>query len=178
MNCSVRMLRLHDLERTADHLEAHMAESGRDGDAIFTPQEHFDRERFMARREQWWIAPVGDGDWERAWGVFQHDALVGHLDLAGEGIPGQGHRARLGMGLVRAARRQGHGTRLMRAAIDWAREQPGLAWIDLGVFGDNLGAQHLYERFEFQRIGVKRDRFRVQGQSIDDIEMTLRLNGR
>ena len=66
----------------------------------------------------------------------------------------------------------------MEAAIDWARSQPSILWIDLGVFSDNSGAQNLYARHGFQVLGQTPDRFRVDGQSLDDTWMALRVASR
>ena len=62
---------------------------------------------------------------------------------------------------------------LLHAAIDWAKHQPSIAWIDLGVFSDNPGAQALYTRHGFEVLGRMPDRFRVDGESLEDISMTL-----
>ncbi len=61
----------------------------------------------------------------------------------------------------------------MEAAIDWVRSQPSIIWIDLSVFSDNSGAQHLYARHGFQVLGRTPDRYRVDGQSLDDTWMAL-----
>ena len=66
---------------------------------------------------------------------------------------------------------------LIHAAIAWARSPPTIAWIDLGVFSDNPGAQALYVRHAFQIVGRTPDRFRVDGQSLDDTSMTLNVAG-
>ncbi len=63
---------------------------------------------------------------------------------------------------------------MCEVAIGWARNS-GLAWIDLGVFRPNLRAQALYRKLGFVELGVTRDRFRLDGESIDDISMTLAL---
>jgi len=57
-------------------------------------------------------------------------------------------------------------------AIAWARDH-GLAWIDLGVFAPNTRAQALDRKRGFVEVGVVRDRFRLDGESVTDISMTL-----
>jgi RimJ/RimL family protein N-acetyltransferase len=47
--------------------------------------------------------------------------------------------------------------------------------MDLGVFADNTAARVLYGKLGFVEIGMWRDRFRVDGMQIDDIQMTLAL---
>lgn len=111
--------------------------------------------------ERWWIAVTADGE------------VVGHCDLRGPGLRAELHRAILGVGLERSHRRQGIGTKLVLEAIEFAREEPALDWIDLGVFSNNVPAVALYEWIGFRRTGIVEDRFRIKGQSIDDIRMTL-----
>ncbi len=53
-----------------------------------------------------------------------------------------------------------------------------LEWIDLKVFAHNTPARSLYRELGFVDIGVVRDRFRIGGQSIDDVIMTLDLSTR
>ncbi len=64
---------------------------------------------------------------------------------------------------------------LLESAIEWARNQPNIDWIDLGLFSDNPGAQALYARRGFRAIGRTANRFRVDGQSLDEILMTLNV---
>jgi RimJ/RimL family protein N-acetyltransferase len=106
-------------------------------------------------------------------GLFDGAALVGHLYLAGGGLLSELHRVNLGMGIIAPYRRQGGGGLLLTEAIDWARHQPTIDWIDLGVFSDNPGARALYEGHGFTAVGRVDDRFRVDGESLDDISMTL-----
>ena len=63
--------------------------------------------------------------------------MVGHVELRGGGSRAEMHRATLGMGIQLAHTSQGHGRRLIDAAITWARDDAGLAWLDLGVFSAN-----------------------------------------
>ena len=60
------------------------------------------------------------------------------------------HRVQMGMGVAGSHRREGGGTLLLATAIGWARDQPMIDWIDLGVFSDNLGAKALYARHGFK----------------------------
>jgi RimJ/RimL family protein N-acetyltransferase len=77
------------------------------------------------------------------------------------------------MGVARSHRREGGGTLLLATAIEWARDQPMIDWIDLGVFSGNPGAKALYAGHGFMVLGRTIDRFRVDGKSLDEISMTL-----
>jgi RimJ/RimL family protein N-acetyltransferase len=102
--------------------------------------------------------------------------IVGHIELRGGRIGSELHRVTVGMGMLRAYVQKGHGRRLLETALAWAREQPQITWVDLGVFADNLPAIKLYERCGFAREHVRKDAFRHEsGVSIDDIFMTLRI---
>lgn len=152
-------------------------ESGRDGDAYSRPRPLADQpDPLLLAHEiaKAWQVPVGQPGWERHFGVCVDDGIVGHLDLRGGALAGEQHRATLGIGLERPWRRRGLGRALCVRAIDWARAQD-LAWLDLGVFADNLGAVALYRALGFVEIGRAVDRFRVDGRSLDDVVMALRL---
>ncbi len=62
---------------------------------------------------------------------------------------------------------------LLATAIEWARNESQIEWIDLGVFEENLAAQALYEREGFIELGRTPDLFRVDGHQIDDISMSV-----
>ena len=57
----------------------------------------------------------------------------------------------------------------------WAQNEHDIDWIDLSVLSANAGAQQLYEAHGFQVVGRTADRFRVNGQSVDEIELTLNV---
>jgi hypothetical protein len=50
---------------------------------------------------------------------------------------------------------QGIGTRLMKAAIDWAQDKR-IVRLELEVYAENAAAIHLYEKFGFEVEGRKR----------------------
>ena len=83
------------------------------------------------------------------------------------------HRCLLGTGVHREWRRSGIGQRLLDAAIEWAKADQQMAWIDLHVIASNGAAVRLYERAGFREIGLVRDCFRVDGRSVDYLSMAL-----
>jgi ribosomal protein S18 acetylase RimI-like enzyme len=172
----LRALREPDLDALVAHLERHAAESGRGGAPIFSPhdpQRRPDGELLRARRRVGWIRSPSEPSWQRTWGWLDGDAVVAHVELHGGKLASELHRATLGLGVEAAHRRRGIGRALVRAAVDWARSQASLAWIDLGVFGENRAAQALYRELGFREVGRVPDRFRVAGESIEDRQMVL-----
>jgi len=169
-------LTLADLPRFTEHAVRHAAESGRDGDPIFSPYGDVDRptyKRIATHRHATWPLALSKPGWVRTWPLWEGDQMVGHLDLIGGGLPSGMHRCRLGMGLERCARGQGWGGKLLDLAVAWAQAESSLFWLDLGVFSHNTPAKRLYASRGFSVVGGVEDRFRVDGVQIEDIQMTL-----
>ena len=101
--------------------------------------------------------------------------MIGHSDLRARGVETAKHRALLGLGVETAQRGRGLGATLLQTTIDWARAHPLLEYVDLSVFAHNAPAIALYERSGFVQTGRVNDLFRVDGTSIDDVQMTLPL---
>jgi RimJ/RimL family protein N-acetyltransferase len=174
----VRPFAIDEVDAYLRHVAEVDAGSGVDGAAHSHPysaSEPFDIDAGRAREVVRWSTAIEDPEWRRAWGLFDRDELVGHLYLAGGALRSELHRAQLGLGVAASHRRVGGGTALMEAAIEWAREQPTIAWIDLGVFSDNPGARALYARHGFQVLGQTPDRFRIDGRSLGDTAMARRV---
>ena len=175
-NLDARALGLDDVVAYIDVDRRGGEDSGQDGrphsHAYPRNYPHGGEERIERERQRWQL-PLEEEGWRRAWGCFHEGQLVGSLYLAGGSHPSELHRAHLGMGFLPAFRGKGGGTRLLEVAIEWARGQETLAWIDLGVFGDNPRAEALYRRFGFVERGRTPDRFRVDGVIVDNISLSL-----
>jgi len=159
------------------HLCRNALESGRDGDPFSrarSADDPPDAAAIAQRLTETWLWPVTCPGWERGFGLWVDGAVRGHLDLTGGGLLTGMHRASIGMGLERPWRGAGWGTQLLTQAIAWARAV-GLAWLDLGVFSGNTPARALYRKLGFVELGTTVDAFRIDGQSVDDVAMTLRL---
>jgi ribosomal protein S18 acetylase RimI-like enzyme len=115
--------------------------------------------------------------WRRAFVlVSEHGWIVGHVDLQGDEFRAGLHRCELGIGVERPYRRLGFGRQLLESAIDFARTSRTIDWIDLYVFGHNVVARALYRNLGFEEAGTVRDRFRIEGRSIEDVIMTLKVS--
>ena len=82
--------------------------------------------------------------------------------------------ADLGLMVAADQRGRGIGRALLSAAVDWAREI-GVTKLELHVFPWNEPAIRLYERFGFEREGVRRGHYLREGEEVDAILMAYRL---
>jgi RimJ/RimL family protein N-acetyltransferase len=175
----IRPTEARDATAYAEYIQLHVTESGKEGSPVFTPGgARPGREEIRDNATARWARRMSEPNWGRGWLLRREKdgGVVGHVELRGGRVAPELHRATLGMGMLRAYTGQGHGRRLLETAITWAREQPQLAWIDLGVFTGNVPAIKLYERCGFTREMVRVDAFRHEsGVTIDDIFMTLRV---
>ena len=168
-----------DLAPFFAYLDDHLRDNGRDGAPLFQPlsreQSHLPtglRISFIKGLE----IPVGEPGWRRLWlALDSRGTIAGHIDLRGRPEPAARHRAMLGMGVHRAYRRHGLGMRLVDTAVDWARQETGLAWIDLEVLSENRPAVELYVRAGFTMTARIADMLQIDGASHDLSYMTFAL---
>jgi RimJ/RimL family protein N-acetyltransferase len=175
----IRLANLTDANAYADHVARHAAESGRDGMPYFALTRMVDREGVASGALERWERAYTEALWSRTFFLIdsEKNLIVGHLELRGGRVPAEFHRATLGMGIERAYTKQGHGGRMIKTAVDWARKTLGLSWIDLGVFENNEPARKLYRRMGFVENGIRVDAFRVDDDvRVTDISMSLKLD--
>jgi RimJ/RimL family protein N-acetyltransferase len=98
--------------------------------------------------------------------------VAGWCDIRPHTWPGVTHTGVLGMGLLAEYRGQGLGFRLLEATVNQAQAN-GLTRIELEVFASNRAAIALYEKFGFEREGLKRRARYVDGVWDDFIVMAL-----
>jgi ribosomal protein S18 acetylase RimI-like enzyme len=175
---SIRSVGPDDLPALFAYLDDHLADNGRNGNALFQPIARA-QSRFPDDKKAgftWGLAtPVGQPGWRRAWiAVDAGGAIAGHVDLRARPERAAAHRALLGMGVQRDWRRQGLGLRLIGAAAAWAR-QNRLDWIDLEVLSVNEAARKLYLRAGFFVVGEFPDMFRIDGNVLSYTLMSRSL---
>ncbi len=103
------------------------------------------------------------------------DRIIGRLSLARDSHPASPHVADLGLMVEAGYRRQGIGTALLDQAVEWAREV-GVEKIELHVFPHNEAAIRLYERFGFEREGIRRRHYRRRDERLDAVLMALHVS--
>jgi RimJ/RimL family protein N-acetyltransferase len=173
-----------DVRALTKHWSREVLDNGDDG-LFFSPYEPDedarpatpDRVESIARAL---VRPLDEPSWQRAWVLRSHalgPRVLGSLSLYGGRLPSELHRVGLGMGIEPEHRGRRIGSAMVETALEWARAQERLAWIDLGVFAMNARARALYKRFGFVEVSERRDAFRVRGVSITDVSMTLALRG-
>ena len=100
--------------------------------------------------------------------------IVARLSLARDSHPASPHVADLGLMVAMSHRRRGIGRSLLEQAVAWARESE-IEKLELHVFPHNEPAIKLYERFGFEREGLRRHHFRRGGGLVDAVLMAYRV---
>jgi RimJ/RimL family protein N-acetyltransferase len=100
--------------------------------------------------------------------------LVGRLSVGRDPHPASTHVADVGLMVAQDARRQGVGTALMQAAVEWSREA-GVRKLELHVFPWNEAALSLYDAFGFEREGYRKRHYRRGGVFVDAILMAYEV---
>jgi ribosomal protein S18 acetylase RimI-like enzyme len=105
--------------------------------------------------------------------------LVGSVGIGREAHRKAAHKAYVwGLYVRESERRAGIGRSLMLAALDFARELPGVTHVHLGVSDTNAAARRLYESLGFVAWGTEPDALRVGGRPIAEHHMVLELGSR
>lgn len=169
-----------DLERFFAYLNDHLLDNGSGATALFMPMPRA-ASRLAPERESAFrgalASALGQPGWRRLWLAFDAEgAIMGHIDLRARPEAASAHRALLGMGVHRQARKQGLGARLVAVAAAWAAGEAALDWIDLEVLSANLPARQLYARCGFVQTGEMADMFRIDGEALGYTFMSLALH--
>jgi RimJ/RimL family protein N-acetyltransferase len=100
--------------------------------------------------------------------------IVGRLSLARDSHPASLHVADLGLMVAAGQRRRGIGRALLDCAVAWALEV-GVQKLELHVFPHNEAAIRLYERFGFEREGLRRAHYRRGAELVDAVLMAYHV---
>ena len=174
----IRQLAAADMDAFMVHVEKQASENGRGSTVRFAlrePGKPRDTDRLRTTILDGLGKPAGEAGWFRVWVAEEAAEIAGHVGLRAPGEPLSGHRAFADVGVLEPYRGRGIARRLYEAAIDWARGQPRLAWLDAEIFAHNEPALRLHRRVGFVETARIADQFRVDGAPIDDVRLSLRL---
>lgn len=109
------------------------------------------------------------------WLIAEEDGkIVGDVRLEGSDLARCSHVAKLYIALCKSHWGTGLGKKLVREAEKWAK-QNGITQINLGVMTGNARAISFYKRAGFIEDGVRKSRFKINGQGIDELMMRKEL---
>lgn len=108
--------------------------------------------------------------------VAEADGVVGALSCRGGSLAADAHTTDLGVYVATDYRDQGVGSALLRHAVAWAQASSVVERVELEVFAGNARAIHVYEKFGFEREGVKQRKYYRGGVPIDMVMMALLLD--
>lgn len=172
----VQLASRRDLVRLADYFSDLNRDNGVGGMPLFQPQPRGTVPSLekLEKAQRAADTPIGEAGWRRFWVALEvaTGAIAGHVDLQAWSEPYMDHRVLLGMGVHRDHRRRGVGRRLLRFASDWAATETRAEWIDLCVLSGNDAARALYASVGFEETGTFRDKFRIDGESVDEVSMS------
>jgi ribosomal protein S18 acetylase RimI-like enzyme len=110
-------------------------------------------------------------------GAFQNEQLVGIIRVSRYSAPNEKHRAYLaGLYVLPSSRCHGFGKALIREALSWTANAPGIRRVNLTVVTQKEAAIRLYQSFGFRTYGTELETFSRGGQFYDEYLMTLALN--
>lgn len=104
--------------------------------------------------------------------------IVGTLTCGGGTLKADAHMTSLGIYVAKDWRDQGIGGALMARCVEWANASRVVERVELEVYAHNARAIHLYEKFGFEREGVKRRLYYQADKPIDMLIMALILEKR
>jgi ribosomal protein S18 acetylase RimI-like enzyme len=96
--------------------------------------------------------------------------IVGFLGGTGGKVNRNRHSIRIAMGVLKDKQRQGIGSQLLEAFVEWSVSNK-FGRIELSVMEHNITAKLLYERFGFKTEGLKHNSLKVNGRFINEYLM-------
>jgi RimJ/RimL family protein N-acetyltransferase len=174
----IRQLAPADIDAYMVHAETQAAENGRGTTVRFAlrePGRPRDLNRVRKFIDDGLQRPAGEPGWCRLWIADDASGIIGSVGLRAPDERLSAHRAMVDIGVLEPHRRSGIATDLYAAAIDWARAQAQLAWLDAEVFAHNEPALRFHRRLGFVETARIADLFRFDGAPVDDVRLSLRL---
>lgn len=122
-----------------------------------------------------WIQSFIEKDNSMLLVALHQNEIIGNIDLTGSARKIMEHTAMVGMGMLAEWRNFGLGTKLMEAAIAWAKENPILELLWLQVYTQNSPGVNLYRKMGFSENGLIKNYFKHDGIYYDSLSMTLNV---
>ncbi|MDN3679285.1 GNAT family N-acetyltransferase [Vibrio tapetis subsp. quintayensis] len=168
---------LADLEPFFVYLGVQLLDNASDDSPLFQPiaKKHCQVSKQLEDKfRNGFESKIGQPGWRKLWLVKDNDArILGHIDLRHDNGEYSFHRVTLGMGVDSSVRKQGLGRKLVESVIQFCHENTNIDWLDLNVLANNRPAKELYLKCGFQVIGEMSDCYRIDGQPVSEITMTL-----
>jgi len=162
-----------------EYLERHLLENGMDGEPPFQPMSKSEstltnnqRSSFVEGLEQ----PVQNSNWRHVLVALNTESeIVGHVDIRHHKENHTFHRGLLGIGVIKAYRKQGVANALMKALFGFIEEKQSVDYVDLWGISENSAAKEFYFKRGFSIKSELLDMFRIDGQSISYPLMSIKL---
>ena len=167
---SIRKAREDDAEQLVDYINLVGGESG-----FLTFGK--DGCRYSVEEEKQFLRNLGDNPANLYLVGFVGDELACCANLASQGKKRVAHNCEFGITVKKKYWHLGAASALLAELIDFARKDPVLEMIHLGVYENNERAIRLYEKFGFEKVGRHKRFFRIGDEYYDEILMDLDLRG-
>lgn len=129
--------------------------------------------RLTIEQEKEWISSFLINDNSLLLIAEYDNKIIGNIDLAGNRRKIMEHTAVIGMGMLKEWRNSGLGTALLKATIEWAKQNPILELIWLQVYTENELALNLYRKMGFEENGIIKNFFKRGNKYFDNLTMTM-----
>lgn len=165
-----------DLEALFEFITTHSFEPGYNNlPAHPVDKNHkFHKEDFINGKKKAYAKEPSEAGFGRTIIALDGNKVVADLNLNLMHLNSANHRVMLGMGMLQPYRHQGIGSKMMTMAIEFCKSHQK-KYIDLYVFDHNEPAKKLYEKFGFVKLMTVKEKFIIDGFSVDDNLMVLKL---
>jgi len=104
-----------------------------------------------------------------------NDTIVSVAQISSSSRPRIAHNSEIAISVKKEYWGGGIGAAVMGELIRHAKARGNIRSVSLGVRAGNAGAIKLYEKFGFEKVGVHKDYFHVNGTYYDEILMDVML---
>jgi ribosomal protein S18 acetylase RimI-like enzyme len=177
LTMNIEIARKSDLSDFFIYITRQLADNGRADFPLFQPISRQNSTLSVPARQRFMMGvktPMGQPGWRLLWlAKDKQDRIMGHIDIRPYDDDYCEHRVLLGMGVDSHYRRQGVGRKLIDHVIQYCRSHDDIDWLDLNVLSNNLAAKQLYLNKGFNICGEWVDKYRIDGDSISELSMTI-----